>query len=294
LPLASGTVQLDTTIGRFSIETSANQIICRASLHSLRIDFVDDHQDVARLAFLVLGELGDRHLEHRECGVGADPAVEIELAQHRRAQVVGRRLGRALQQLLAVDDLDHAALVGAVAEIDPVALRARRDRPVQVGRHLAGRARLLADQAEVADVHRLGRIGEVVDLGHALGAPVLGAADQKGDAGVAFPPVLVGVAQALEAGQQLGIGRIGDVPDLMRLAAEGAQHVDRALVALGQRAPSHSRTICAPPSSYLPARRDVAQVFRVRGIGDVDDRGAVGLGLPVIGLTGVGMSSVPP
>ena len=37
LPLASGTVQLEIIIGRFSIETSANQIICRGSLHSFRI-----------------------------------------------------------------------------------------------------------------------------------------------------------------------------------------------------------------------------------------------------------------
>ena len=38
LPLASGTVQFDTIIGRFSIEMSANHTICRASWHSFRID----------------------------------------------------------------------------------------------------------------------------------------------------------------------------------------------------------------------------------------------------------------
>ena len=53
---------------------------------------------------------------------------------------------------------------------------------------------------------------------------------------------------------QHGIGGIGDVPDLMRLAAEGAQHVDRVAIALRQRlavadrAPSARRRLrtCLP------------------------------------------------
>ena len=36
-PLDSGTVKLEIIIGRFSTVTSANQTICRGSLHSLRI-----------------------------------------------------------------------------------------------------------------------------------------------------------------------------------------------------------------------------------------------------------------
>ena len=57
-----------------------------------------------------------------------------------------------------------------------------------------------------------------------------------------------------DARDQHRIGGIGDVPDLMRLAAEGAQHVDR----VGDRPwasdlPSQIRTICAPPDSYLPS-----------------------------------------
>src|SRR5262249_61268174 len=58
-----------------------------------------------------------------------------ELAHHRIAQVLRRRLLRAVEQLVAIDDLQHAALVGAVAEIDAVALRAGRDRAVRSEEH---------------------------------------------------------------------------------------------------------------------------------------------------------------
>ena len=168
----------------------------------------------------------------------------------RQTQIVRRRLLRPVDQLVAVDDLQEAALVGAVAEIDPVALRAGRDRAVQFGRHRAGRARLLAGQAEIADLHRMGGIAEVVDLGHAPGAPVRRAGDQEGDAGVAFPPVLVGVLEAAEPRDQYRIGGIGDVPDFMGLAAEGAQHIDRvADRPWASVLPSQIRTICAPPAS---------------------------------------------
>ena len=241
---------------------------------------VDDHDDVARLALLVVGELRDRHLQHRESRMRAVPGRHDQAADLGARRLSGRRLGCALQQLLAIDDLHEAALVGAVAEIDAVALRPGRDRPVQVRRHGAGRARLLADQPEVADLHRLGRIAEVVELRHALGAPILRAADQEGDAGVAFPPALVRVAQAVEPRDQHRLGGIGDVPDLVRLAAEAAQHVDGGLVALGKDAavahPHHLRA-----AVLVLARRagDVTQVFRRGRVGDVDDRGAVGLGL---------------
>ena len=170
------------------------------------------------------------------------------------AQIVRRRLLRPVEQLVAVDDLQEAALVGAVAEIDPVALRPGRDRPVQFGRHRAGRAGLLAGQAEIADLHGMRGIAEIVDLRHAPGAPVRRARHEKGNAGVAFPPVLVRVLQAADPRDQHRIGGIGDVPDLMRLAAEGAQHVDRVGIALGQascrrrRAPSARRRL-----SYLPS-----------------------------------------
>ncbi len=46
-------------------------------------------------------------------------------------------------------------LIGAVGEDDAVILHAGRDHAVQIGRHRAGRAGLLADQTELADFHGL-------------------------------------------------------------------------------------------------------------------------------------------
>ena len=280
LPLASGTVQFDTIIGRFSIEMSANHTICRASWHSFRIDS-STIMTMSRLP----PSLSLANSAIGICCMGKVVCAPFQRRHHeprdlRRAQIVRRRLLRSFQQFLAVDDLQDAALVGAVAEIDAVALRPGRDRPVQLGRHRAGRARLLAGQAEVADLHRMGGIAEIVDLGHAPGAPVGRAGDEVGDAGVALPPVLVGVLQPVQPGDQDRVGRIGDVPDLMRLAAEGAQHVDGGAIGAGQGAavahPHHLRAAC-----LVGARgaRQMAQILRIGGIGDVDDRRAVGLGL---------------
>jgi hypothetical protein len=132
-------------------------------------------------------------------------------------------------------------------------------------------------------------IGQVIDLRHAAGAPVRCAGDQERDAGVALPPILVGVFQAADPRDQHRIGGIGDVPDLMRLAAEGAQHVNRIGIALGQRLavadPHHLR---AAGFVFAFLARNVAQIFRIGRIGDVDDRGAVGLGLAGQGIDGIG------
>ncbi len=137
----------------------------------------------------------------------------------------------------------------------------------------------------------MGGIAEVVDLGHAARAPVRRARHQKGNAGLAFPPVLVGVLQPAEPGDQNRIGGIGDIPDLMRFAAEGAQHVDRVAIALGQRlavADAHHLRAAGLICSFLAG--NVTQIFRMRGIGDVDDRGAVRLGLSGHGIDRIGDS----
>ena len=102
---------------------------------------------------------------------------------------------------------------------------------MQFGRHRTGRARLLAGQTEIPDLHGMRGIAEIVDLRHAASAPVRRARHQEGNAGLAFPPVLVGVLQPAEPRDQNGIGGVGDIPDLMRFAAEGAQHVDRVVIA---------------------------------------------------------------
>ena len=83
-----------------------------------------------------------------------------------------------------------------------------------------------------------------------------------------------------EPGDQNRIGGVRDIPDFMRLAAKAAQHVDRVAVALGQRlavADAHHLRAAGLVLAFLP--RDMPQIFRLRGIGDIDDGGAVGLGL---------------
>ena len=290
LPLASGTVQFDTIIGRFSIVMSANHTICRASWHSFRIasstimtmsrlppslSLANSAIGICSIGKVVCAPFQRRHHEPRDLGL---------------AQVVRRRLLRPLEQLLAVDDLQDAALVGAVAEVDAVALRPGRDRPVQLGRHRAGRARLLAGQAEVADLHRMGGIGEVVDLRHAPGAPVGRAGDEVGDAGVALPPALVRVLQPVEPRDQHRLGRIGDVPDLVRLAAEGAQQVDGGLVALAASCAAVAHPHHLRAARLVGARRagDVRRYFGFAGSVTSTIEVPLGSALPVIGLTGVG------
>src|SRR6476659_10780629 len=119
---------------------------------------VHDHHYVPDPAVLVLGEFRNRHLQHREDSVRTVERKYLDAADLGVAQVVRRRLLRPLDELLAVDDLPHAALVGAVAEIDAIALRPGGHAAVQLHRHRPGRAGLLADEAEVADMDRLQRI----------------------------------------------------------------------------------------------------------------------------------------
>src|SRR5262249_16592251 len=116
---------------------------------------VHDHHEITYFAILVLGEFRDRHFEHRENRVRAVEGQHVDLTDNRIAQILRRRFLRTVQKLFAVDDLQHAALVGAVAEIHAIALRAGRDRPMQLGRHRTGGTGLLSNQAERADTTRL-------------------------------------------------------------------------------------------------------------------------------------------
>ncbi len=78
-----------------------------------------------------------------------------------------------------------------------------------------------------------------------------------------------------------GLAGSATFQNLVRLAAERAQHVDRGAVASGQRLavadPHHLR---AAGLVFALLARDMAKIFRLRRIGHVDDGGAVGLGLP--------------
>ena len=74
--------------------------------------------------------------------------------------------------------------------------------------------------------------------------------------------------------------RIGGVPDLVRPVAERAQQIDRVGVALGQRlavANSHHLGAAGLVIAFLGG--DMGEVLRMRRVGDVDQRGAVELGL---------------
>ena len=147
---------------------------------------------------------------------------------------------------------------------------------VQLGRNRAGRARFLPRQAEVADLDRFCRIAEVIDLGHPAYAPAFRARNQERNAGVAFPPVFVGVLEAHQARQQGRIGRIGHIPDLMALPTENAQHVKFVGIPLGQHASgadAHhlgAAVLVGPFKSW-----DVLEILRMSRVGHVDNRGAV-------------------
>src|SRR5262249_35286756 len=153
----------------------------------------------------------------------------VELADHRIAQVLRSRLPRPGQKLFPIDDLQHAALVGAIAEIDTVAARAGRDHAVQLGGHGAARPRLLARETVFANLYRLGGVAEIVALGHAARAPARHAGNKVGNSGVAFPPALVRVLEIpAYARDQARALRPGHVPYLVTLPAEGTQKIGLA------------------------------------------------------------------
>src|SRR5262245_51514120 len=129
----------------------------------------------------------------------------VEPADLRIAQVLDGRLLRAIQELSTVEDLKDAAVERTVSDVEPIALHAGRDWTVQVRRHRAGCAGLMARQPEIADLHRLRWIGEVVDLEHAVPAPARHARHEESNASVAFPPALVRIlVVAADTGDELG------------------------------------------------------------------------------------------
>src|SRR5204862_6072195 len=78
----------------------------------------------------------------------------------------------AIEQPVAIDDLQDSVRAGAVGEVDAAAVR---DRLVHAFRRLRlrVRARLLTFESEIADETRARGIREVVDLRHPVRAPAL-------------------------------------------------------------------------------------------------------------------------
>ena len=189
LPLASGTVQVDDAerlrldgdvddphhlpvlealVGERLADNSDEVASCLRSLRLRIVVIVLDAGGRGRAwpQFLIC-EFRQHHAEQRKRRVRAGVRREIEPGDLRIHQIRVGGILRSVQQLVAIDDLHDAVAAGAVAEVDAIALRSRRDRAVQIGRHRTGRAGLLSRQAEVADEHRLRGIAQVVDLRHA-------------------------------------------------------------------------------------------------------------------------------
>ena len=91
----------------------------------------------------------------------------------------------------------------------------------------------------------------------------------------------MGVLQSFDdLGQQRGLGRVGDVPNLMSTSAEDPQHIGLARIALGQRlAVADAHHLRAALLVMTLQTGNVREVFRLRRIGHIDDRGAVVFGL---------------
>ena len=153
-PLASGTLKFDTTIGRDSTVASTKNTIWRVSRswHSLTSDSLTimtmsrmpPARSLANSAIFTLPS------GMAVCAPLSGSRSRRPISGYFRFSAVGCL--RAVQQFLAVDDLQHAALVGAIGEIDAVALRPRRERAMQFGRHRSGGAGLLSGQAELSDL----------------------------------------------------------------------------------------------------------------------------------------------
>src|SRR5262245_34584706 len=157
---------------RMALDRDVDEPYELARLQALIQDLLVDHDDkVAHFAHLVLGKFRNRHTKDGKGGVRTDQWRHVEASDFGVAQVLLGWLLGSLQQLVAIHDLQHSSLVGAVAEIDAICRGSERDHAVQHGRYGSTGARLLTSQAEIADLVGVGRIGQIVDLGHARYAP---------------------------------------------------------------------------------------------------------------------------
>ena len=146
----------------------------------------------------------------------------------------------------------------------------------------AAGVRLDTGQAEVTDASRGGRVGEIENLHDARRAPAVDRPDQVGDAGVALPPVLVGVlisrrrpAHLGHRAYEPGTRRVGDVPDLMALVAVRPQQVEAPGVSA--RKPVAGAHLDHLRAAGAAGRGDMGQEPRCGRIADVDHRRPVRL-----------------
>src|SRR5712692_10424913 len=123
----------------------------------------------------------------------------------------------------------------------------------------------------------MGRIAEIVNLGHAPRAPIRRARDQKGDPGIAFPPALVRVLELIDDDRDAGrLLRRGHVPDFMRGVAESAKEINFAGIRLGQRlAVADAHHLRAATFALTLLAGYVREILRPAWIGHVNERSAV-------------------
>ena len=210
----------------------------------------------------------------------ADVRRQIEPRDHGIFEIsLGGVLG-SVKQFVAVEDFDYAAVSRAVRCVHAIALGAGGHHAVHVAGRSSRRTGLLSWQAEVTDEHRLGRIAQIVDLAHSLGAPAGLSRDKKSDSGVALPPTLVSVAQPVEDDiHARGLCRIGHVPHFMSGGPRRPQHIEFVFVGSWQLGPiTNPHHLCAARFTG-PGRARVAgnmsQVLGLLRIGDVDERRSV-------------------
>ena len=133
--------------------------------------FADHNQKVRNFAALLLGKFRHIHAEQRIGGVRAISLRQILASDLGIPQIRVRGIFGTIQQLFAIDDLDHASRARAVGEVDAIAFRSGGDCAVQVGGRGTSGAGLLPRQAEIANENGLRGIAEIVDLRHAARAP---------------------------------------------------------------------------------------------------------------------------
>ncbi len=153
----------------------------------------------------------------------------------------------------------------------------RGDRAVKRGRHRPSCTRLPARQAEGADVLRVCRIAPIGHYHRLALAPSIGgrhvpAARQISDAGLAFPPHLVRVAEAPHLSRQRRVADIRDIPDLIprggaSLNVTQEVHAARhALWQVGTQAHAHRLRLAS-----CCWDRNMEFLDRPRRVGGIDD-----------------------
>ena len=189
-----------------------------------------------------------------------------------------------VQELVAIEDGEHAPCRRAVATIHTVFLHYRYA-TVQVDGGVPTRARLLSDQAEIANELRFRRIAQIENLRHPVGAPAGNARDEIRNTCLALPPRLVRVRQSIDdQAEQLRVHRIGHIEGLMigRPRPEQVRFAGLTTRQIIARAHSYHLGAITPLD-----RRDVMQIDGIPWVRDIHDGSAIVLDFAAEGIQGL-------